>query len=256
MPNQTLTQSYGDKTTNCHLSRVSMFSSESLTFWGTLLYFLANYSFKQTHCLDVACQMPHWIFAFLLQMHASMVPGSPILSRQPLTPRQHYNQVYAVINQTCSDTLKPMAKVFTKNLVNLVCRDLWCYFVLNQTGGFMFPINRPCPSTPQSLTPKMMQLRFGANSPRPSPFYSPSSNSVQHFRCVTISCIAQQCLICRPEVFVNRVWVSSIFMTWKSCSSLTSVYKTLFIDLTFINFIQSLALCVFTRKEWLVHSRT
>ncbi|KAM9336646.1 protein PAT1 homolog 2 [Symphorus nematophorus] len=76
------------------------------------------------------------------RMHASMVPGSPILSRQPLTPRQHYNQ----------------------------------------TGGFMFPANQPCPSTPQSLTPKMMQLRFGANSPRPSPFYSPSSNSVQHFR--------------------------------------------------------------------------
>uniref|UniRef100_A0AAQ4Q8Q4 PAT1 homolog 2 n=1 Tax=Gasterosteus aculeatus aculeatus TaxID=481459 RepID=A0AAQ4Q8Q4_GASAC len=51
-----------------------------------------------------------------------------------------------------------------------------------QTGGFMFPANRPCPSTPQSLTPKMMQLRFGANSPRPSPFYSPSSNPMQHFR--------------------------------------------------------------------------
>ncbi|XP_068610816.1 protein PAT1 homolog 2 [Brachionichthys hirsutus] len=76
------------------------------------------------------------------QMHPSMLPGSSILSRQPLTPRQHYSQ----------------------------------------TGGFAFPVNRPCPSTPQSLTPKMMQLRFGANSPRPSPVYSPSSNSVQHFR--------------------------------------------------------------------------
>uniref|UniRef100_A0A3B4ZBS9 PAT1 homolog 2 n=1 Tax=Stegastes partitus TaxID=144197 RepID=A0A3B4ZBS9_9TELE len=43
----------------------------------------------------------------------------------------------------------------------------------SQTGGLMFPPNRPCPSTPQPLTPKMMQLRFGANSPRPSPFYSP-----------------------------------------------------------------------------------
>ncbi|KAF3853569.1 hypothetical protein F7725_014257 [Dissostichus mawsoni] len=42
----------------------------------------------------------------------------------------------------------------------------------SQTGGFM-----RCPSTP-----KMMQLRFGANSPRPSAFYSPSSNPVQHFR--------------------------------------------------------------------------
>ncbi|KAF3704443.1 Protein PAT1 -like protein 2 PAT1-like protein 2 Protein PAT1 -like protein a [Channa argus] len=76
------------------------------------------------------------------QMHTPMIPGSPIFSRQPQTPRQHYNQ----------------------------------------TGGFMFPLNRPCPSTPQSLTPKLMQLRFGANSPRPSPFYSPSSNPVQHFR--------------------------------------------------------------------------
>ncbi|XP_008302282.1 protein PAT1 homolog 2 [Stegastes partitus] len=76
------------------------------------------------------------------QVHASMAPGSPIFSRQPLTPRQLYNQ----------------------------------------TGGLMFPPNRPCPSTPQPLTPKMMQLRFGANSPRPSPFYSPSSNPVQQFR--------------------------------------------------------------------------
>ncbi|XP_042254454.1 protein PAT1 homolog 2 isoform X1 [Thunnus albacares] len=76
------------------------------------------------------------------QVHAPMIPGSPIFSRQPLTPRQHYNQ----------------------------------------TGGFMYPTSRPCPSTPRSLTPKMMQLRFGANSPRPSPFYSPSSNPVQHFR--------------------------------------------------------------------------
>ncbi|KAK9530424.1 hypothetical protein VZT92_011924 [Zoarces viviparus] len=76
------------------------------------------------------------------QMHASMGPGSPIFSRQPLTPRQHYDQ----------------------------------------TGGFLFPTNRPCPSTPQSLTPKMIQLRFGANSPRPSPLYSPSSNPTQHFR--------------------------------------------------------------------------
>ncbi|XP_039862561.1 protein PAT1 homolog 2 isoform X3 [Simochromis diagramma] len=48
-----------------------------------------------------------------------------------------------------------------------------------QTRAFMFPPTHPCPSTPQ--TPKMMQLRFGANSPRPSPFYSPS-NPVQPFR--------------------------------------------------------------------------
>uniref|UniRef100_A0AAX7TAG4 mRNA decay factor PAT1 domain-containing protein n=1 Tax=Astatotilapia calliptera TaxID=8154 RepID=A0AAX7TAG4_ASTCA len=50
---------------------------------------------------------------------------------------------------------------------------------LCQTRAFMFPPTHPCPSTPQ--TPKMMQLRFGANSPRPSPFYSPS-NPVQPFR--------------------------------------------------------------------------
>ncbi|XP_026206485.1 protein PAT1 homolog 2 isoform X2 [Anabas testudineus] len=76
------------------------------------------------------------------QMHSPIIPGSPIFARQPLTPRQHYNQ----------------------------------------PGGFMFPLNRPCPSTPQSLTPKLMQLRFGANSPRPSPFYSPMTNPVQPFR--------------------------------------------------------------------------
>uniref|UniRef100_A0A8C8CFU3 mRNA decay factor PAT1 domain-containing protein n=1 Tax=Oncorhynchus tshawytscha TaxID=74940 RepID=A0A8C8CFU3_ONCTS len=52
--------------------------------------------------------------------------------------------------------------------------------LFTQVGGLPSP--RPCPSTPQPLTPKMMQLRFGANSPRPSPFYSPSSNRVQRFR--------------------------------------------------------------------------
>lgn len=152
----------------------------------------------------------HWTFSFLLQMHPSLVPGSPILSRQPLTPRQHYNQVYSLINPTYSDTLT--AHVFTKKSETLMS-DV---FVLNQTGGFMFPTNRPCPSTPQSLPPKMMQLRFGANSPRPSPFYSPSSNSVQHFRCVTISCMSQECLICGK-------YLSSIFMTWQLCSSPTSI---------------------------------
>ncbi|XP_041755557.1 protein PAT1 homolog 2 isoform X1 [Coregonus clupeaformis] len=72
----------------------------------------------------------------------TMMPSSPIVSQRPFTPQQHYNQ----------------------------------------TGGFLSPSPRPCPSTPQPLTPKMMQLRFGANSPRPSPFYSPSSNRVQRFR--------------------------------------------------------------------------
>uniref|UniRef100_A0A3P9JF77 Protein PAT1 homolog 2 n=1 Tax=Oryzias latipes TaxID=8090 RepID=A0A3P9JF77_ORYLA len=75
------------------------------------------------------------------QMPPPMVPGSPIFSSQPLTPR-HFNQ----------------------------------------TGSFMFPPSRPCPSTPQSMNPKLAQLRFGANSPRPSPFYSPQSNPVQPIR--------------------------------------------------------------------------
>ncbi|XP_029384028.1 protein PAT1 homolog 2 [Echeneis naucrates] len=51
----------------------------------------------------------------------------------------------------------------------------------DQMERFMFSSTH-CPSTPQSLTPKMMQLRFGANSPRPSPFDSPLSNPVQQFR--------------------------------------------------------------------------
>ncbi|XP_014902206.1 protein PAT1 homolog 2 [Poecilia latipinna] len=75
------------------------------------------------------------------RIHAPVMPRSPIFSRQPLTPRQH----------------------------------------LNQMGCFMFPPNRSSPSTPRPLTPKTMQLRFGANSPRPSPFYSPSANPVQPF---------------------------------------------------------------------------
>ncbi|XP_057682665.1 protein PAT1 homolog 2 isoform X1 [Corythoichthys intestinalis] len=64
------------------------------------------------------------------------MPG-PAFSRQPLTPRQHFNQI----------------------------------------GGFGYPSIRPCPAAP-----KMMHLQFGPNSPRPSHFYSPSSNPVQHFR--------------------------------------------------------------------------
>ncbi|XP_010892621.1 protein PAT1 homolog 2 [Esox lucius] len=71
-----------------------------------------------------------------------LMPRSPIISRQPFTPQQPYNQ----------------------------------------TRSFLSSSPRPCPSTPQPLTPKMMQLRFGANSPRPFPFYSPSSNPVHRFR--------------------------------------------------------------------------
>ncbi|KAJ7984453.1 hypothetical protein DPEC_G00354990 [Dallia pectoralis] len=71
-----------------------------------------------------------------------LMPGSPIVSRQPFTPHQHYNQ----------------------------------------TRGFLSYSQSLCPSSPQPLTPKIMQLRFGSNSPRPFPFYSPSSNPVQRFR--------------------------------------------------------------------------
>ncbi|KAF7204448.1 protein PAT1 homolog 2 isoform X2 [Nothobranchius furzeri] len=77
------------------------------------------------------------------QMHEPMMPRSPIFSRQPLTPRQHFNQM----------------------------------------GNFVFPPNHPCHSTAQPLSPKIMQLRFGANSPGHSPFYSPSTNPVEPFRC-------------------------------------------------------------------------
>uniref|UniRef100_A0A6Q2YFD0 mRNA decay factor PAT1 domain-containing protein n=1 Tax=Esox lucius TaxID=8010 RepID=A0A6Q2YFD0_ESOLU len=54
--------------------------------------------------------------------------------------------------------------------------------LFTQTRSFLSSSPRPCPSTPQPLTPKMMQLRFGANSPRPFPFYSPSSNPVLFHR--------------------------------------------------------------------------
>lgn len=126
--------------------------------------------------------------------------------------------------------------------------DSWRSFVLNQTGGFMFPMNRPCPSTPQSLTPKMMQLRFGANSPRPSPFYSPSSNSVQHFRWVMMMCISQECLIC--GTYSSAELKYQLYLWLGSLGHPSWVYKSLFIHLTFINFMQSLTVCVFTRLTW------
>ncbi|KAA0725497.1 Protein PAT1 -like protein 2 PAT1-like protein 2 [Triplophysa tibetana] len=51
----------------------------------------------------------------------------------------------------------------------------------NQPGGFMSP-SHPRLSSPLPLTPKLMHLRFGTDSPRPAPFYSPSSNIMQGFR--------------------------------------------------------------------------
>nr|XP_020478966.1 protein PAT1 homolog 2 isoform X2 [Monopterus albus] len=52
------------------------------------------------------------------------------------------------------------------------------------SGSPVFPRQ---PLTPrqhysQALTPEIMQLHFGSNSPRPSPFYSPSSNPVKLVR--------------------------------------------------------------------------
>ncbi|XP_051522922.1 protein PAT1 homolog 2 [Myxocyprinus asiaticus] len=51
----------------------------------------------------------------------------------------------------------------------------------NQPGGFL-SLSRPRLSSPMPLTPKHMHLRFGTDSPRPAPFYSPSSNIMQGFR--------------------------------------------------------------------------
>ncbi|XP_077062016.1 protein PAT1 homolog 2 [Siphateles boraxobius] len=50
----------------------------------------------------------------------------------------------------------------------------------NQPGGFLSP-SRPHLSTPMPHTPKLMHLQFGTESPRPAPFYSPSSNIMQDF---------------------------------------------------------------------------
>uniref|UniRef100_A0A8C7MF44 PAT1 homolog 2 n=1 Tax=Oncorhynchus kisutch TaxID=8019 RepID=A0A8C7MF44_ONCKI len=88
---------------------------------------------------------------------------------------------------------RPSLQVITtlaRSVVSKACREMLfsSYVGVSCNGDVLFtqvgglPSPRPCPSTPQPLTPKMMQLRFGANSPRPSPFYSPSSNRVQRFR--------------------------------------------------------------------------
>ncbi|KAL6474923.1 hypothetical protein MHYP_G00159630 [Metynnis hypsauchen] len=51
----------------------------------------------------------------------------------------------------------------------------------NQSGVFLSP-TPPRFHAPQALTPKMMQVRFGPNSPRPSPCCSPFSAPIQRFR--------------------------------------------------------------------------
>lgn len=136
---------------------------------------------------------------------------------------------YSIINETYFDTFKANSKCIHEELSKSACfcPDSWRYVVLNQTGGFRFPMNRPCPSTPQSLTPKMMQLRFGANSPRPSSFYSPSSNPLQHFRCVMILCISQECLICSLKYLSAKVSEYQVYLWLGSLVHPSRVYKTL-----------------------------
>ncbi|XP_029954426.1 protein PAT1 homolog 2 [Salarias fasciatus] len=75
-------------------------------------------------------------------MQAPLIPGTPVFPRQQPTPRQ---------------------------------------FVSLDRADFMFSMSALFLSAPQPLTPKMMQPRFGSNSPRPSSFYSPSSNPVRPF---------------------------------------------------------------------------
>ncbi|CAL8303344.1 unnamed protein product [Lota lota] len=76
-------------------------------------------------------------------MNSSMIPGSLV------QPRQVASQQYSQVNIT----------------------------VAHLTARYI-----PALDTAHILTPKMMQLRFGANSPGPSPFYSPSTNPVQPLR--------------------------------------------------------------------------
>lgn len=115
-----------------------------------------------------------------------MIPGSPVFPHQPLTPR-HFNQVYFLI--------LPREICWLFSLYDLS-------ILLNQMGSFRFPPNHSCPSTP--LAPKVMQLRFGANSPRPSSFYSPSLNSVEPFGWVVVSL---RFLLFWPGRFENSVSV-------------------------------------------------
>ncbi|XP_018619836.1 protein PAT1 homolog 2 isoform X1 [Scleropages formosus] len=51
-----------------------------------------------------------------------------------------------------------------------------------QRGGFLSPSSHTGASISQPFTPKMMHLRFGAHSPSPAPFCSPSSHILQRFR--------------------------------------------------------------------------
>ncbi|KAM6951160.1 protein PAT1 homolog 2 [Aplochiton taeniatus] len=77
---------------------------------------------------------------------------------------------------------RPSLKSLDSAIVDCGLVSSWNNMGPNTTEALHSPSKHSCPSTPQSLTPKMMQLRFGANSPRPSPIYSPSNNPVQRFR--------------------------------------------------------------------------
>lgn len=107
--------------------------------------------------------------------------------------------------------------------------------ILMQTEGLMFPLNRPRPSTPRSLAPKMIQLRFGANSPGPSPFYSPSANSVQHLRWVMWRRLTGIWFLVFVKYLLGQVWAWSVGLP-----SLAN--KSFAVSMLFINAI----LCVRT----------
>ncbi|XP_048847409.1 protein PAT1 homolog 2 isoform X1 [Brienomyrus brachyistius] len=81
------------------------------------------------------------------QRYLSQIPMSPLLTRSPVCPRPPFGSPQHYM----------------------------------QRGGFMSP-SQPGMTVPQPFTPKMLQLRFGARSPSPSPFYSPSANPMQQFR--------------------------------------------------------------------------
>uniref|UniRef100_A0A3B1JZ01 PAT1 homolog 2 n=1 Tax=Astyanax mexicanus TaxID=7994 RepID=A0A3B1JZ01_ASTMX len=94
--------------------------------------------------------------------------GSPVL-RSPLHPVGHRGLPKQVpLSPLVSSPLRPHSPFSIKQRYN-------------QSGVFLSP-SRPRFHSPQPLTPKMMQVRFGPNSPRPGPCYSPFSAPIQQFR--------------------------------------------------------------------------
>ncbi|XP_072523800.1 protein PAT1 homolog 2 [Salminus brasiliensis] len=94
--------------------------------------------------------------------------GSPTL-RSPLHPvGQRMLPKQIPLSPLVSSPLRPRSPFTMKQ----------CY---NQSGVFLSP-SPPRFHSPQPFTPKMMQVRFGPNSPRPGPCYSPFSGPVQQFR--------------------------------------------------------------------------